>query len=63
MDNGTNSGGGGGEETEVGDGTVVLVVVLVEEREITKGRRRETVEKRGETESGGERHGVARIRV
>lgn len=62
MDNGTNSGGRGGEEAEVGDGTV-LVVVLVEEREITKGRRRETVEKRGETESGGERHGVARIRV
>lgn len=36
---------------------------MVEEREITAGRRRETVEKRGETESGGERHGVARIRV
>lgn len=56
MNNGTGAGGGGGE-AEVGDGAVV------EEREITAGRRRETVEKRGETESGGERHGVARIRV
>jgi hypothetical protein len=56
LNNGTDAGGGGGE-AEVGDGAVV------EDREITAGRRRETVEKRGETESGGERHGVARIRV
>jgi hypothetical protein len=55
--NNRTDAGGGGEEAEVGDGAVV------EEREITAGRRRETVEKRGETESGGERHGVARIRV